>query len=499
MAAAPSRSRATRPTQSHGQQQQQQQHQRAGRAPAAATGRQHHQAGASVSATPAARGAAQDAFLQLTCSVRDEVDQQRRLIHDVYADLCLRCDELIGSGADWLPAPDDELHDALKSDRSARPANRTFSVPAQPFRFDTAAPSRAVLSNSLSQLYSDVQRLEQTNGAHESKQGDLIAEVTVTIEEGSPSPSPLLDEPQHSRQSPSQRPSSPRRSSTPPLKQQQSHAAADGLGPAGQLVNQPAASATPDIVAAERDQPTNSSAAAAHAIAASSARCFAPVTNAATVTSPKLDVHQSASSPLADFPALQRVAAQRAASLQMAVTPAPVADMFPSLSRALLLRQQRLQATARSESNLHSPAHSFASAAVPPAMAPGAASLARSFATSGPDSVPSSAAASVSVQRASAAPLTLKPAVSASIHVQSAYETSEQHANAAPTRSALSAEEEEQRGVQSLLKQQALNLICNQVQMRVKVLTVSLTRMFKHVSEGRRPCARTTKDSCAHS
>lgn len=466
MAAAPSRSRATRPPQSHGQQQQ-----RAGRSAAAATSSLHHQAGVSVSATPAARGAAQAAFLQLTCSVRDEVEQQRRMVHDVFADLCLRCDELIGSGAERPPAVEDELHGTIKSDRPAHSADRAFSVPAQPFRFDTAAPPRAALSNSLSQLYSDVQRLEQPDTARDSKQCNLIAEVTLTVDERSPSASPLDDELQHPQPPPPQRPSSPLRSSSPPLKQQQSQAAADVLPSTGQPTDQPSVSFMADIVAVEPDQPTNGS----HSIATSAAHSPAPISKAGAAINPMLDSRSSISSSLADFPALQRVAAQRAASLQMAAAPALVGDPFPSLSRALLLRQQRLQAC--SDSALPSHAPPSASAAVPSAMAPGARPrpLARSFATSSTDFAPTPAAASTPIHRAPAAPFGINPDASAPIHARSALDASEQHDDASPSHPVLSAEEEERRSVQSLLKQQALNLICNQVQMRVKQLTVSLT------------------------
>jgi len=129
-------------------------------------------------------------------------------------------------------------------------------------------------------------------------------------------------------------------------------------------------------------------------------------------------------------------------------------------------------------------------------MAPGARPrpLARSFATSSTDFAPTPAAASTLIHRASAVPLAINPAANVPIHARSAFDSSEQHDDASPSHPVLSAEEEERRSVQSLLKQQALNLICNQVQMRVKQLTVSLTANDIRLMAAR-PHA-TPKDRC---
>jgi hypothetical protein len=364
---------------------------------------------------PSSRGSQRAMFLQLTSRVHEEVSQQKQQLHAAIAELDLRCNGMLrGSAPGSSDERGDESTDHSNPQRSVAP---TFNPPSQTFHFEPAAPALGVLSQSLAKLYSEVQHAQQDGNT----EWQLVAEVTV--DETSPAPEPLKV------------PAVPLRHA-PPDAQPQQPATPIRTAPVPPLLGEEKSDANSPASVSAR---TNGS----QAPSSGSTPAVPTVAQFTAVAPAFVPVPSSAFAAANQFPALQR-AADYHASLQTSPVDAAqsLLDKFPSLSRALQLRQARLNAPL-------------------PASASGSAVASHATAGSSFDAVV--AAAKVGDPHSES--------VSVAPHLH--HNGMGVEFNAVQSRSILSPEEKEQRSVRDLLRQQALNFLLDQMTLKLKQSMVS--------------------------
>jgi hypothetical protein len=390
---------------------------------------------------PCVPGAKQAAFLRLVELVREETSNLQ--LHAATEELRQRCDALINSNIEISAQP------SFKQNNSINVTSPPI-VELQPLQLDGSV-ERAILSPSMNTLYADVQKLEQqrieTLQLRPATQSHDLPSATVQTN------ATIMDQ---SHSSPT-----PPAHYAPPL---ESNAAAQIEEKSEQIL------------------PSHSS------VAPESSPAFSrPI---ATPFVPTAAAQESTvvADALSEFPVLQRVAALRAMST---ATTTPAADPFPALARALQLRRQRLEnlqaesalaggsastpisqpsatmvpahftprsavsSTPRSATVISAPVPSSPSAAVRPARPP--------------ESDEQSMAKQVGVNGTGTSPLLSLPSSPQRSSLPAAQLSIPQQPGTSTTSVSSTSEEVE---VQNLLRQQALLLICDQVQTRVKQLTV---------------------------
>ena len=477
-------------------------------------------AAAAAGAPAAARGSRQAAFLQLTCSVHEEVEEQQKQLNSLYADLSLRCEDTFGGGANMQRRQKEEAEAAPSMYPSMAPpapaaaaaAAKTFSIPTRPFRFTTTEePVRASLSDSMARIYSNIDHIQQQQSTQpQSWRGPeqppfITAKVTVSVEEGSPlSQQP----PQQPQQPPPLSPSARRRPLTPPHSQFRG----DESGVASARSNAPShvdapvqpVAQTESTPKEERKQASQfAELSREHAPAFNSVAAapileperkepshYSPATSIRRADSlsvsapPPAPSTAAAAAAAAAYPALQRAADLHAAAMQPPLAAAQV-DMFPSLSRALLMRQERIkiQAEAATSSRLLSIPSATPALGAAPSTSSAASSISHTLAPS--SSAAATPAALSSSRLLSAAASRFTPSAFSLTDATSATETSAvATVDATSPPLVLSPAEQERRGVQYLLKQQALQILCDQAQARIKQMTVRIEECARAASVG---------------